>query len=196
MTPKQIERLEKKIRKIKSALAADKKRWGGEYDDSRGLRYMPPKYYIKLGDFAGCMRYMNWFNKNFPDDCGFPDFLFEWTIILFKTGKLKEAEKKAFQAFCSNIYIIDKYFGRPIIPIDKYESSNIDRPSYTQYFDYSSQQTELSDFIDWLKQFTEGEKFLKMSNKYIEIYKRLKYEDDSETRSYLIKHADQLILEI
>jgi hypothetical protein len=196
MTPKQTERLQKKIKKIKAALAADKRRWGGEYDDSRGLRYIPPRYYVKLGDFAGGMRYMNWFNKNFPDDCGFPDFLFEWTIILFKTGKLKEAEKKAFQTFCLNTYVIDKYFGRPVIPIDKNEFSNIDHPSYTKYFDYSSQQTELSDFTDWLRQFTEVEKFLKLSNKFIEIQKRLKHEDDYETRSYLIKHADQLILDL
>lgn len=38
------------------------------------------------------MKYLNWFNKNFPDDSGFPDFLFEWTLILYQKGKLKEAE--------------------------------------------------------------------------------------------------------
>jgi hypothetical protein len=196
MTPKQIEKLETRIKKIKAALAADKRRWGGEYDDSRGLRFMPPKYYVKLGDYSGGLKYMNWFNKNFPDDCGYPDFLFEWTIILFKSGKLKDAEKKAFQTFCLNTYFIDKFFGRPVIPMDKFEFSNVDKPSYTMYFDYSSQQNELTDFTDWLKQFTESEKFLKLSNKFIEVQKRLKYEDDSEIRSYLIKHADQLILEL
>ena len=42
MTSKQIERIKKKITKIKQALAADKRRWGGFYDDSQGLRYLPP----------------------------------------------------------------------------------------------------------------------------------------------------------
>jgi len=42
MTPKQEERTRSKIKMIKAELAADKKRWGGYYDDSRGLRYLPP----------------------------------------------------------------------------------------------------------------------------------------------------------
>ncbi len=84
MTPKQQERIKNKIQKVKAALSADKKHWGGQYHDGQGLRYF------------------NWFNKNFSDDSGYPDFLFEWTIILFKTGRLKEAEKKAFETFRSN----------------------------------------------------------------------------------------------
>ena len=38
MTEKQAEKLQLKIKKIKAELAADKRRWGGFYDDSRGLR--------------------------------------------------------------------------------------------------------------------------------------------------------------
>jgi hypothetical protein len=55
-----------------------------------GLRRQ--KYYVQLGDYAGGLRYTRWFDKNFPDDIGYPDFLFEWTIILFRNAKLKEAE--------------------------------------------------------------------------------------------------------
>jgi hypothetical protein len=102
MTPKQAERIKTKIKRIKAELAADKKRWGGYYDDSRGLRYMPPRFYIQLGDYTGGLRYMNWFKKNFPNDSGFPVFLFEWTIILFKTGRLKEIAHKVFETFRRN----------------------------------------------------------------------------------------------
>ena len=63
MTPKQIERIQNKIVKIKRALAADKRRWGGYYDDSRGLRYLAPEQYIKIRDYKGALRYFNWFNK-------------------------------------------------------------------------------------------------------------------------------------
>ena len=94
MTEKQAEKIQLKIKKIEAELAADKRRWGGFYDDSRGVRYLPTELYVKLQDWNGGLRYMRWFEKNFPDDIGFPDFLFEWTIILFKKGKLKEAEKK------------------------------------------------------------------------------------------------------
>ena len=98
MTPKQIERIQIKIATIKRALAADKRQWGC-YDDSRGLRYLPPALYLKLQDYKGAMRYFNWFHKIFDDDAGYPMFLFEWTITLFKNGKRKEAEKMALKTF-------------------------------------------------------------------------------------------------
>lgn len=84
MTLKQREQVAIKIAKIKKALAADKKRWGGFYDDSRGLRYLVPELSLKIQDYSGAQRYFNWFNKNFPEDSGYPVFLFEWAITLFK----------------------------------------------------------------------------------------------------------------
>lgn len=192
MTDKQADKLRLKIKNIKAALAADKKRWGGFYDDSRGLRYMPPQFYIKLGDWANGVKYLKWFHKNFPDDSGFPDFLFEWTIILFKSGDLKQAEQKGFRAFCSNTYIIDKFFGRPIVPLDKYENSNIDIPEFADYLPYLSDQSTLADFADWLDKFTKTEKFVAKSRKFVDIYRRLKTETDSKTRHYLFRQAQQL----
>jgi len=192
VTPKQEERIKIKIKRIKAELAADKKRLGGYYDDSSGLRYLPPSLYIQLADFSGGLRYANWFHKNFPDDSGFPDFLFEWTIILFKTNKFKDAEKKAFETFCSNTYLFDKFFGRPIVTIDKYEYSNNDIPSYCDYITYSSEQADLTDFSDWLTKYLATEKFITLSSKFININKRLKTENDSETRGYLLRQARQL----
>lgn len=192
MTEKQADKLRLEIQKNKTALAADKKRWGGFYDDSRGLRYLPTQYYIKLGDWTDGLKYLKWFHKNFPDDSGFPNFLFEWTIILFKTGGIKQAEKKAFETFTSNTYIFDKFLGRPIVPLDKYENSNLDIPAFADYFNYSHDQPDLTDFSNWLDQFTKTEKFVAASQKFIVIYKRLKTEHDTETRHYLIKQARQL----
>ena len=85
MTPKQSQRLIKKIADIKRALAAEKRKFGG-YDDSRGLRYLPTRYYLQLADYKGGLAYTRWFAKTFPDDIGFPDFLFEWAVLLFKVG--------------------------------------------------------------------------------------------------------------
>jgi len=61
MTEKQIERIRIKIARVKSALAAYKKRWGGYYDDSGGIRYMAPGLYLKIRDFKGAMNYFRWF---------------------------------------------------------------------------------------------------------------------------------------
>jgi hypothetical protein len=192
MTPRQSEQIRKRILKIKAFLAADKKRWGGEYDDSRGLRYEPPQLFIKLGDYSGGLRYVRWFDKNFPDDVGYAEFLLELTIILFQSGKLKEAEKRAFQTFCSNTYVFDKYFDRPIVPIIKFESLG-GAPDHIENLEYSCNQSEFAEFMNWLRNLTNSEKFISSSTKYIEIHKRLNTEDDRETRHYLVEHAYQLM---
>lgn len=191
MTPKQAERLQKKISDIRRALAAEKRKFGA-YDDSRGLRYLPTRYYMQLGDYRGGLTYLRWFGKNFPDDGGFPDFLFEWTVILFKSGKLKEAAQKAFETFCANTYLFDRFFGRPVVPIDKWEGSNLATPSFTEHFPYSCGQAELADFGIWLENLTLSEDFTFRSSRYVEVYKRLKTENNREARFELLMQARQL----
>ena len=65
MTDKQIERVKAKIEKYKKALAADKKYWGGLYHDGQGIRYLIPEQFIKIKDYKGGQRYLNWFGKEF-----------------------------------------------------------------------------------------------------------------------------------
>ena len=182
MTEKQQERIRLKIKRIKSELAADKKRWGGFYDDSRGLRYLPLEYYIKLKDYSGGKRYINWFYKNFPDDDAFPEFLFECSIILFYSRKLKEAQRKLFETFTSNTYVIDKFFGNPIIPIDKYEGSNLDGIEYVNYFNYSSADEDLSEFTKWFTEAYNSDLFQSAANEFIDLQRQLKAADEYEKR--------------
>lgn len=193
MTPKQEERIRKKIKRIKADLAADKRFWGGQYHDGRGLRYLPPALYIKLGDYTGGLRYLNWFDKHFSDDAGFPDFLFECTIILFKTKRLEKAEKMAFRTFCSNTYIFDKFLGKPVIPIDKEEYSNLEKPQYViEFFEYSHTDESLFDFSHWLNELIQSEKFKSAASQFIQIQKQLKHEPNKDNRSALLDLASKL----
>src|SRR5207244_2561848 len=100
--------------------------------------------------------------------------------------------KKAFETYCGNTYLFDKFFGRPIVPIEKYEGSNLEVAGFTEYFEYSSKQSELADFSEWLAKLIETEEFKSRCDKYIDIYKRLKTEGDYETRHYLPIQARQL----
>jgi len=193
MTPKETERLKKQIADVKKALAAEKRNYG-DYHDGRGMRYYPPKVYLKLQDYKGGLAYTKWFHKNFSDDSCYPDFLFAWTVILFKTGNIKDAEKKAFETFCSNTYLFDKFFGRPIVQISKYEGSNIEMPSFVESLEYSSEQAEFKDFSQWLSAYTTSESFLTLSAKFIEIYKKLKTESDYAERGRLLDEANALQL--
>ena len=191
MTPKQIERIQNKIKNIRKTLYNEKRMFGC-YDDSRGLRYAPLNLYLKIGDYKGALTYLRWFDKNFPYDSGMPDFLFEWTIILFKLGKLKDAESKAIQTYFANSYLFDKFFERQIFPIDKYENSNLENPEFAEYLNYSKNQIELSDFAEWLANFEKSKNFIEIKSKFHEIGKRLKTETDTETRRYLLKQLYQL----
>jgi len=114
-------------------------------------------------------------------------------MILFKSGRLKEAEKKAFQTFCRNTYIFDKFFNKEIIPIDKWEGSNLEVAEFIKSsFHYIHSQDNLTDFSEWLDKFIKSEKFIQLSNKLIDINRRLNDEKDSETRWYLISQTRQL----
>ncbi|HAG15217.1 MAG TPA: hypothetical protein DCG69_01655 [Bacteroidales bacterium] len=186
MTPKQIERIQTKIKKIRSALTEEKRIYGG-FHDGRGLRYAPLELYIKIQDYKGGLNYTRWFDKNFPDDIGSPIFLFEWTIILFNNDKIKDAESKAIKTYFSNSYLFDKFFDRPRIPIDKYEYSNFDMLEFTNYLTYSKNQTELSVFRDWLSDFEKSKRFEKTKANFLEINKRLKKETNTETRGLLLQ---------
>jgi hypothetical protein len=191
MTPQQTEKLKKKIADIKRILAAEKRKYG-VYDDGRGLRYLPTGYFVQLGDHKGGLAYLKWFEKNFPDDGGFPEFLFESTILLFKTGRLKDAANAAFETFCSNPYWIDRFLGRPLIPLDIWHSSNLTKIEYTQALIYTSIQPDLLDFSEWLQNLITTEEFIRRSRRYVEIYHQLKTDIDKELRHRLVEEAFQL----
>lgn len=191
MTPKQTEKLKKKIADIKRILAAEKRKFGG-YDDSRGLRYLPTQYFVQLSDYKGGLSYLKWFYKSFPDDGGFPEFLFESAILLFKDGRLKEAASAAFRTFCSNPYWIDRFLGRPMVQLDIWHSSNLMEVEYTKALAYTSDQPELVDFGGWLRELITTEDFARRSSRYVEIYRQLKSETDKESRRQLVEEAFQL----
>lgn len=168
MTPKQKERVLNKIAQIKKALASDKRRHGGFFDDSRGLRYLPPELYIKIEDYNGSHTYFKWFKRVFSEDYGFPFFMFEWTLTLFKVGKLKDAETKAIETFERNIYIFDKFLGRELKELDRREWANIASLEYAiNYFQYSSSDPNLADFSEWLINFLKSPKFIAAKNEYL-----------------------------
>jgi hypothetical protein len=191
MTSEQTEKIKKKIADVKRILTAEKRKFDA-YDDSRGLRYLPTGYFVQLGDYKGGLVYLKWFYKNFPDDGGFPEFLFESAILLFNAGRWEEAANAAFQTFCSNPYWIDRFLGRPVIPLDIWHSSNLTQVEYTQALTYASDEPNLIDFAGWLRKLITTEDFIRRSSQYVEIYRQLKTETDKESRRRLVEEAFQL----
>jgi hypothetical protein len=192
MTDKQIERVKAKIDKYKKALAADKKYWGGQYHDGQGIRYIIPEQFIKINDYKGGLRYLNWFDKNFSDDSGYPIFLFEWTFILFKCDKLIEAERKAYQTFFSNTYLFDKFLGKEPLQLDKNESSNWEYESLVDGFPYSSSDTEFVDFAGWSENVLSSRAFLDKANEFVEIERKLITEPIGLKRTALVNQLSKI----
>lgn len=192
MTDKQIERVKAKIEKYKKALAADKKYWGGQYHDGQGIRYIIPEQFIKINDYKGGQRYLNWFDKNFPDDSGYPIFLFEWTFILFKCDKLIEAENKAHLTFFSNTYLFDKFLGKEPLRLDKNESSSWEFETLVNDFPYSSIDTEFIEFASWTETILNSRAFLDKANEFIEIERKLITEPVGEKRTELVNRLSKI----
>ena len=191
MTPKHIERIRKKITDIRKQLANEKRKYG-YYDDSRGRRYLPTTLYIQLGDYQGGITYLRWFDRNFPDDSGFPEFLFERMILLFYAGKLQHARQMAFRTFCRNPYWIDWFLGKPVVRYDIPEWANIAGSEYVTHCIYHSSQTELADFTEWLTECVSDRDFAAKCNLWLDIQNRIKYETDDEKRRMLISEARHL----
>ncbi len=192
MTEKQIEKVRARIRKIRGQLTAEKRKFGW-FDDSGGRRYDLPGLYIKIGDYKGGLTYFRWFQKNFPDDIGLPSFLFEWTIILFKNGKLEAARKKAFEAYCRNVQVFDRFFGRPLRGAAGWEMSNLELPEFLEHFPYSSEDPELADFTEWLSCFEQEPEFVEKSRAYIALQEQLQHtQGGSEERRALLDKKREL----
>ncbi len=192
VTPKQKERIKNKILKIKKGLAADKKQWGGYYHDGSGLRYLPITLYIQIEDYTGGLRYINWFDKNFDNDGGYPVFWFEWAIILFKRNRLVKAEQKVFETYCQNTFLLDKFLGKPLQNLKIAENDWAGSIAYLDNLDYSHRQPNLADFSVWLNDLMDSEKFIAAATRFIELKDKLKNENEPEKRGSLLDQVSLL----
>jgi len=192
MTPKQEERIRNKIARIRKELAADKKRWGGFYDDSRGLRYLPPEQFIKLKDYKGGLRYLRWFNRTFPDDSGYPIFHFDWALILYKTGNLKEAEDRVFKIYFTSKTMIDIFLEKEILPKKIKGNPSRERESRAESLRYKKSDPEFAGFAEWLENFCNTRKFIEFAHELNEIDRKLETEPVGKTRSQLVNRRYSL----
>ena len=192
MTDKQIERVKNKIRKLKQALADDKKQWGGVYHDGTGIRYVIPEQYIKIKDYKGGLRYLRWFDKNFPDDIGYPIFLFENTFILFKRDKVKEAEKKACKTFFSNTYLFDIFLEKEPLYFDKSENHAWEFEELAKHLPYKKDDLEFVEFAAWIQNVLNSREFLDQANEFIQIEQQLKNEPVGKKRTQLVERLSKI----
>ncbi len=192
MTDNQKEKIKLKIEKYKKALADDKKFWHGYYHDGQGIRYVLPAYYIQLEDYKGGLRYFNWFDKNFPDDSCYANFYFEWAFVLYKSGKLPDAEKKLHLTYFSNIYLIDKFLEKDFTHLDANKKSSWEFQNIMENFEYNKNNEAFIEFSNWVEMQMQAGHFLTKAKRLNEINNQLETEDVGKLRTALVNELYKL----
>ncbi len=186
LTEAKRNRILKKIDKLKKSLRYEKKTYGA-YHDGGGCRYSIAELYFQLNDYKKTSRYLNWFDKNFPDDCKYPYFKLGAAVTKYELGKLKEAKQLTIDLNEDNTYLIDLIIGNKVEDQDKYEWTESESLEWAKenLNDHLSLLTE--NYVTWLGEFRKDELYVSWYTKLIEIQRLLLGLEVSKERNKLLK---------
>ena len=190
--PQNEKALEKRISSYRNALLKEQKQFG-YVNDGAGKRYLLFSLYLVLNNLEQAQYYLSWYENEFSDDVGEPIQLLCWALILKRLGKNAEARKKLAETMLSNLYIIPKVLGKEIAAYDIWHSSS---DADINYFDYMPREviaalTEAE--IQWIYQEYESLDFLRIRERYIEIYHQLQRLNNMEERKMLLAESHNLL---
>ena len=188
MTEKQLQNIKKRIKSFKLKLSSEKRRFG-QYRDSNGLRYEIALLYIKIKDYKNAKKYFQWFEKEFSDDIGFPEFHLAWAVTMFENNDIETTKKKVYAAAFANAQIIE------LIPKDNL-SQIIQIDTFDKDFKESIEfcaNIVTPKFKYWIGKFTETEEYKNNVKKYISINKLIEDEPVGKTRSMMIDEERKFV---
>ena len=188
MPPPKTIRLLTKIEKLKKALRREKARFGG-YHDGAGYRYAIAELYFELKDYKKTNRYLNWFDKNFPDDRKFSFYVLGEAVTKFELKKISEAKRATIELNQHNTYLIDLLLSNEISDQHKYEWMELESLSWARQQLPVHLNLTTTDYLDWLRGFRQEESYENWYNKYISILQQLKGMKVSEERNKLLAVA-------
>ena len=188
MTEKQIENTKKKIRSHRAKLNGEKRKFGC-YDDSYGRRYLIAELYVKIADFKGALNYFKWFEKEFEDDIGFPEFLLFWALTLFENKKIDKAKQKTFAVLFSNIYLLEILCEKKPRYLDFKGNSNIVTLDFAESVKLNCMKLLTDNFRLWLKEFIENEEYEEALAEFVSLDNLLQDERPGDMRSNLIEQG-------
>ncbi len=190
MTEKQIDRRFRKIQTLKSILKKEKAKFGW-FDDSYGRRYSIAELYFEIGDFRKTNIYLNWFNKNFPNDVTYPYFQLNSAFTYFKVNKLNLAYKSVVKLNCLNLFLVDLLNKKSVEEQDIPEWSESESLKWAEnnYELYKQNLTE--EFLDWINNISNSSEYQIVKNKYISILKLIKYAEELNQRSQLFEAKNE-----
>jgi hypothetical protein len=99
-----------RIRRYERVLQRES-RSAGLISDGYGKRYLLGPLYLLAGDVAGALRSYEWYEREFPDDCGDPMQYLCWSLALYWGGDKESARKKLSQTMLQNLYLMPYLLG-------------------------------------------------------------------------------------
>jgi len=191
MTEKQIEKIKLSIKKNRTALTAEKRKFGG-FDDSAGRRYYISDLFLRIADYKGAITYKKWFDKNFPDDIGGPILSLNWSIAFYGLGQIEYTEIYTIDTAIQNIYLHGLLLDRKLNRIDMYEHG-YDMLEFAKSLIKDCKKVVTKDYLDWLLKFVDTDDYKDPVNKFIALNKLLKDENNIDKRIELLDHIRRLM---
>lgn len=157
----------------------------GYYSDGSGKRYRIALDYMLAEQLEKALDFLQWYEEQFPDDCGEPVFDLYWALAYARSEQIEMARYRLQYAMLSNLYLLPYLFYEPIDQIDMWHSSNCKESDYFLYDrEYLMSVTEVER--DWLKQEFNSPEFSRLRAQYILTYKALDGEREISRRMELL----------
>jgi hypothetical protein len=188
--PKTPKGLSNRISKIRSQFSAIKKEYGF-INDGSGSRYYLFYLYFLLDDNRRSSEFLQWFEKEFPNDIGEPFQLLCWTLILHRQGK--NANYQLARTMLFNIYIIPHILGEDLDRVDMWHSSNYSEPDYVEYLPVQVREAITEEDLEWIQDKYNSEPSQKVLKRHIAIKHELQTAPVGEKRSALVQEDFSLL---
>jgi hypothetical protein len=196
MTGKQIEKIRLSIKKHRSTLTAERRKFGG-FDDSAGRRYFISDLYLRIADYSGVLTYKKWFDKNFPDDCGTPILSLNWSIAFHSSGLIEKCKIYTLDTAFQNVYLHGLLLDREVKLIDMKDPNGNKLLEHTKSWISDCKKNVTKPYMEWLSAFIDSNEYSGPITKFISLLQLLADETDDNNRIIIlnrIRDMEQLNL--
>lgn len=190
--PKTENALRKRISSYKASILKEKREFG-HVNDGAGKRYLLFPMYLALSSTEEAQDYIEWYEKEFPDDVGEPIQKLCWALILRRIGKEAEARKMLAETMLANLYVIPKVLGQQIAAYDMWHPSSDAQMHYVEYMPHAVMASVTEAEVRWISHEYESLDFQRIRKRYIEIYQKLKGIKDVAERKQLLNESYSLL---
>ncbi len=170
--------------RARRALFKEREKFGATSDGS-GKRYQVCIYFVLSGAPEKATEFLDWFEKEFPDDVGEPAFLLYAALAYYRVGSPGKAQEHLLNSMLSNIYLLPYLFSRPLPEQDIWHSSNWAQPSYIEEIEEFLEEPT-SQEREWFKELFDGELFTGIRHRYIETFHALQHAHGLDSRRRIL----------